>query len=542
MNSINYILKSSAVFTGLQDAPFSGAVAVSGNKIAGVCRGSIPIEWEADADCVYDLKDSLIMAGFSDAHVHFFMGAVTASPYVCTEIMESTSQQQCLAMVKAFADSHPDLDHISGMGWFPANWNNAPLPTKEALDAIIPDRPVYLLCADGHTYWLNSKALEFCGITEDSTVSFGAIGKDDQGQPNGLLFEIEACVPCNNQLLNLPDENMRQAQKDCLKQIAELGITSICDMAANPVAGGDFTMFEIARELEQSGALTARLHLYPSLGLDTDYSVADSLSKKYHSGMLRVAGLKQFVDGVTSTYTGYLLEPYSDRPDTCGASNYPPELFNNCVAAANSNGYGVRLHAIGDAAVRLALDAFEYSRKSNCRDMADIHNSIEHIESIHPSDISRFAELDVIASVQPYHLVLDYNEKLQRIGKERCRYEWPFRTMLDHNAVLAFGTDFPVISMDPFVNIYAAVTRCDDHGVPTGINPEEKITMAETLKAYTLGGAQIHGRQKELGTLEEGKLADITVIDKNLFTVPETEIPNCNAIMTIVDGKIVFKK
>ncbi|MEL7658187.1 MAG: amidohydrolase family protein [Bacillota bacterium] len=239
------------------------------------------------------------------------------------------------------------------------------------------------------------------------------------------------------------------------------------------------------------------------------------------------------------TYTAYLLEPYSDNPETVGFSNYPAELYEECIVGANKEGFGVRLHCIGDAAVRLALDAFEKSNHQNDNRM--LKNTIEHIESIHADDIPRFAQLGVVASMQPIHLPLDVNEKISRIGEERCQYEWPFKTMLENNATLAFGTDFPVASINPFPNIYAAVTRCDEHGELFGINPQERISLAETLRAYTYGSACAINREKELGTLEAGKLADIVVLDRNLFAVSEAEIPVTSVALTVMDGQIVYK-
>ena len=247
---------------------------------------------------------------------------------------------------------------------------------------------------------------------------------------------------------------------------------------------------------------------------------------------------------MTSTYTGFLIEPYYDKNDMTGSPNYPKEVYEKRIIAANKRGLGVRLHCIADGSVRLALDAFEAANHAtqNEGNHKNIKNSIEHCENIHPDDIPRFKELGVIASMQPYHLTLDFNEKISRIGKERCRYEWPHRSLLDAGARLAFGTDYPVVDFNPFPSIYAAVTRCDDEGNPTGINPEERISLTEALQAYTYGSACAYGREKELGTLERGKLADIVVVDRDLFSIHQSEIKDCRIEMTIMDGKVVYKR
>jgi hypothetical protein len=402
----------------------------------------------------------------------------------------------------------------------------------------VPDKPVYLLSADGHTFWLNTKALEESGITSDSTVTFGGIGKDSDGELTGLLFEIEAEAPANEFAFALPAERMKEIQKNFYREIARCGITSTASMSVNPVIEQSFAEYEIAEELEREGELTVRLHLYPSLGLDGNFEVAKSLRERYRSEKLRVTGLKQFVDGVTSTYSAFMLQPYSDKPETTGFSNYPADLYKECIAAANKEGFAVRLHAIGDAGVRLALDAFEESSRKNGN--TGRKNTIEHIESIHPDDIGRFHDLEIIASMQPIHLVMDANEKVERIGEDRCRYEWPFKSLLDSGATLAFGTDFPVAPIDPFSNIYAAVARRDSEGVQAGLNPQEKISLAQALKAYTYGSACALNRESDLGTLEQGKLADIIVLDKDPFSGHIEEILKTQIKMTMMDGKIIY--
>jgi predicted amidohydrolase YtcJ len=540
MKKASLVIKSNAVFTGLNDDVFCGGIAIWENKIVAVGGDSEIAEWISADTEVLEYGDQLIMPGFIDAHMHFFTGAFVNSEYMLMDLFEAHSEEECVKMVEAFAKEHPDFVAITGMGWFPAFWeDHDAMPHCRSLDAVVSDRPVYLLSADCHTFWLNSKALEICGITKDTTVSFGKIGKDENGGLNGLLFEIEACTPANERAFVLSDDKMKELQKKFYFDIAKNGITSTTNMSVNPILEDSFKEYEVAAALEKEGELTVRLHLYPSLGLDTNYEKVRSLREKYSSEKLRVSGLKQFVDGVTSTYTAYMLEPYSDNPETVGFSNYPAELYENCIIAANKEGFGVRLHCIGDAAVRLALDGFEKSNQQN--DNGKLKNTIEHIESIHADDIPRFAQLGVVASMQPIHLPLDVNEKVSRIGEERCQYEWPFKTMLENNATLAFGTDFPVAGINPFPNIYAAVTRCDERGELFGTNPQERISLAETLKAYTYGSACAINREKELGTLEAGKLADIIVLDKNIFAGPKEEILNASVKLTIMDGQIVFK-
>lgn len=265
-------------------------------------------------------------------------------------------------------------------------------------------------------------------------------------------------------------------------------------------------------------------------------------AEKHSDDKVQICGVKGFVDGVTSTFTGYLLEPYSDRLDTCG-DNMPIENFDSLapkIAAANAAGFGVRLHCIGDAAVRMALDMYENSIKVNGNH--GCVNVIEHIETINPEDIPRFKELGVIASMQPQHLPLDLFEKERRVGVERCKWEWPHKTMIDQGCTMAFGTDYPVVDFNPYPTLHAAVTRLDENNNPASVNSWECITLQEAIKAYTVGSAKVYCRENELGTLEEGKLADITVADRDLFTISPKELKDVETLMTMMDGKIVYEK
>lgn len=538
------LLKSDAIFTAVDEKPFPGGILVSGQRIEKVFRKEeLPAEAEKNWR-VYDYGERLIMPGFIDGHVHFSWGATAASSHMCTDIEHSRSEAECASMMETFAKEHPEEKRILGIGWFPANWNDAPLPTKASLDAVIPDRPVYLISADAHSAWLNTKALEECNYNRDSQVSFGEICKDAAGEPNGMLLELEAMAPVVTKMISFEHDVARDMYEGFLAEIRSYGITSISDMTAHELNMDVLNFFNLMKELEAEGRLSVRLHVYSDLLREPSLDREKEMKKQFSSEKMRYAGLKQFIDGVTSTYTAFLLEPYADKPETNGFSNYPKEVYQEAVNRANAEGFGVRLHCIGDKAVRWALDIFEESNRVNDNEgnKRGLKNSIEHIESLHPEDIPRFDKLGVIASMQPAHLPLDANEKLTRIGKERCVYEWPFKSMCDSNAQLAFGTDFPVVGLNPFPNLYAAITRCGSDGLPTGINPEETISLQQALCAYTIGSAAVYGREEELGSLEEGKLADIIVADRNLFTCTPQEIKEGKIHMTMFDGEIVYER
>lgn len=539
MEKADLVLKSNSIFTGTGGPVFAGAVAVKNNRIIAVGSEADVKHWIGRKTNIRDFGERLIMPGIIDAHMHFFVGAFSCSSYMLMDLFNARTEQESVEMVVRFAKKNPNYKRITGMGWSQAFWpKRAPLPHRKSLDSIIPDKPVYLLSADAHTFWLNTPALKECGITENSRVSFGDIGRDKQNELSGLLFEIEAEAAANENAFKLPREEKKNIITNFLQDLSRYGITSTVNMSASPVLEKDFQEYEILGEIEKSDQLPVRLHLYPSLGMDTDLSVAANLRNNYCSEKLRVSGLKHFVDGVTSTYSAFLLSPYSDNPDTLGFSNYPKDFFRKTVTNANREGFGVRLHAIGDAAVRLALDVFEESLRVN--GPGKYRNSIEHIESIHPDDIPRFKQTGTVASMQPLHLIYDRNEKVSRLGPERARYAWPFCSLLNAEAILAFGTDFPVVPANPFPNIQAAVNRLNPEGENVGVNPEESITLGQTLRAYTYGAACALNREKELGTLEPGKLADITVLDRNLFSGNYSDIAGTSVVLTVSDGRIVY--
>jgi predicted amidohydrolase YtcJ len=254
--------------------------------------------------------------------------------------------------------------------------------------------------------------------------------------------------------------------------------------------------------------------------------------------------LKSFLDGVATTYTALMVEPYEDKPDTKGITLVPIEVAKNWVRSADKEGCQIRLHACGDGAVRFGLDCFEEAQKHNGR--RDARHSIEHIENIHADDATRFQELGVVASVQPEHLAItptfSDNPYRQRLGKKREKLSWPNKTLLHNRAILALGSDYPVVELNPMIELYRAVTRVHNDGQPEGgWNPEQKLSITEALHAYTYGSAYAAHRENELGSLEAGKLADIVVLDRNLFEIPSEDILKTKVLLTVMDGKVVYQ-
>ena len=541
MNSADMIITSNAVFTSCGDEPFEGGVAIKGNRIVAVGSREEISKYRTADTAVYDYGDQLIMPGLIDGHDHLWWGAVADSEHV-VDLTSSTSEEEAIEMIKKYAVEHPEEKRIRGFGWFPANWNDAPLPTKKTLDEAVPDRPAYMNCADAHTLWVNSLALEESGYTPDMELAAGSVGVDENGEMNGLIYEPDAMAYGWKNFYDFPEEQIRTIMKNFMKGLAAQGVTSLSEMSADEYTDYFHDRYLVFKDMAESGEFTSRVHAFTAFMRKTDFTEAVKWKEEFNSSTFRVTGVKGFLDGVTSTYTGLLLEPYTDRPDTTG-EGVPldtQESLNASVIAANAAGLPVRIHCIAEGSVRMALDAFEESLKVNGKH--GLVNSIEHIETMHPDDIPRFRELGVVASMQGEHLPLEMNEKVARLGEERCRYEWPFRSLADAGAVLAFGTDFPVVYYNQFKGIYAAVARKNYDGTIAGVDNGEKLKLPEALRANTIGSAIVYGRDDEIGTLEAGKLADVIVLDRNLFTADVEEIKDAEVVLTVMDGNVVFRR
>lgn len=533
------LIRSNAIFDGVKDVPYKGYIAVVGNKIAKVGQGGDGADFIGADTKVLDYGDKMVMAGFIDAHDHFFDGTVTASDHVCS-ILASKSEADAVEMLKEYRKTHPDEIRIRANGWLPVLWDDAPLPSKDSLDEAFPDIPVYAISADFHTFWCNTLALEESGYTPDDTFVGGHLGKNEDGTLNGLIFEPAAFLKAKYKIFEFDLEGQIENMNNFVKQTAEAGVTSVSDMSASDFVGGEDSPLPAALEMAKNDELNVRIHMYSDMNSYDDFTETKAFAEKINNPFVQLSGVKSFYDGVTSTYTAWMIEPYSDNPGVTGdgCPVQPVEDMTRRIIAANAAGIPVRIHCIGDMAVRAALDGYEASIKANGKH--GLKNTIEHIEMIHADDIPRFAELDVIASMQAQHLPLDEFEKTTRCG-ERDKMQWVLRSLIDAGAKMAFGTDYPVVDFNPYPTIHAAVTRCFADGRPASPNPEQCITLKEALVAYTLGSADVYGRAHELGTLEEGKLADIIAVDRNLFEIPEQDIYNAKTIMTMIDGRIVYE-
>lgn len=545
INNASIIIKGNAIFDGTGIEPFAGGIAVEGKHIIAVVKGEGIDKYIGPLTKVVDCGDQMILPGFNDGHTHITQGAFLEDPDFSVNLFSAGSKEEVVRLAKEFADSHPDNEWIYGCMMNNVIWEDQTLPTNNDIDRIISDRPVVLQMVDLHTVIVNTCAIKKMGFTKNMENPVGGvIEKDENGELTGRFYD-GASFAFTDIICGPSDEVYLQTYEKLFDKMKKLGITSCSLMSPYGVHNDPLPYFE---KMEGRGTLTTRVMMYPNI---TEYEKESfsMLRKKYANGRLQIRGLKQLVDGVTGVFTAYLLKPYTNAPNTCGTTSVNMEDFKKQALEAIKDGVALRIHTIGDRAVREVLDIFEEGGKLYGKQ--DLRHVQEHLETVHPDDIPRFKKLGICGCMQPWHILLDleggdkgnglYGDKEAAVGQERAKHSWPMRELLDAGMILSLGSDFPVVSLEPMREIYSAVTRQTFDGKPEGgWYPEQRITMAEALKAYTWGSAYVEGCEQDLGTLEEGKLADIIVLDKNLFSVEPKDILKTKVVMTIMDGEIVY--
>ena len=543
MKPANLILKSTRIFTAEpgENATMSGSVAIEGGRIAFVGSDEAAAAYVGPGTIVTDLGDAFVCPGFHDSHLHFFPSAMDRSPYVVSA--RAPCPEDCVEALKQVEDMRPKDEFMLSYGWYHPLWDNPVLPTKDILDAAYPDRPVCLQSGDSHTLWTNSKGLEKFGITKDSVPPAGGVyQKDENGELTGIIQETAATALIPT-MLAFSEEETNAGIAQFLADLNAEGITSVCDVSLLAVPGGDFVRDDVYRALEERGDLTVRINMFPT-ALE-DLSRARKLRDEFaDNDLLRSPGLKQFFDGVSSTHTAWLTEPYANAhfDGDCGSPVTDPERMRRIVLGAAEEGFAVRIHTIGDKAIHVALDIFEEAREKFGPVRGQ--NGLEHLENLLPEDIARLAELDVSANCQPPHTVLDPNGIERDLGPKRAQWMWPYRSYLDKGVKFSFGTDSPVVDINSREVIYDAVTRQSPAtGEPVGgWQPQERICAADAIRAYTLGSAIAAGRGDEVGSLAPGKLADIAVLDTDLTTCDPEDILRANVLATYLGGKKVYER
>ncbi|MEG0391900.1 MAG: amidohydrolase [Anaerovoracaceae bacterium] len=533
------LIKGSAIFDSVKDEPFEGFVAIKDKKILKV--GS-PEEAEAYIGLnteIIESGDRTVMPGFHDSHTHLILAGMFKAG---VQLYEAKSEEEAAKMVKDYYEKYDDGNPwVYGFNWYHIFWDKKELPKKETLDAYFPDRPVFLLNSEAHGAWVNSKALELAGITKDTPDPFGGeFSRDENGEPAGFLYEA-AIAPVIKYAFDFTAEQEKNFLKQFMTTAAPLGITAVVDV--QPYFGQDLGSLDVYTQLEEEGELTVRITSAGDLLGDVDKAV--ERSKKYKTEKVRAHMLKQFVDGVFPTHTALMLEDYTDAPGNKGTSLSQLEDIREGILRGHEHGLWIKIHAIGDRAIKFTVDCYEEAIEKHGKN--DARHAVEHIELPRPEDIKRFGELGLVPSIQPEHVGLmptwEGEEYRYVLGEERANRTWPFKSLLESAGVIAVGSDCPVVDNSPFPTIYRGITRLHNDGLPEGgWNPTEKLTLSEVLKGYTSGSAYGIGREAEMGTLEEGKFADVIIIDKNLFAATPDEIRESQVDMTIMDGKIIYHR
>ena len=526
------ILQSGRIWTGDETRPEAQALAVRGGRIVAVGRNAEMALFHGPSTVVIDAKGRRVLPGLIDAHTHMSMGGFNL---LAVDLRYAKDETEFTRKLAEFARSRPAGVWLTDGTWDHEQWRPARLPTKALLDPATGDRPACLSRTDGHMMVCNSLALKLAGITRETPdPPGGVIVRDASGEPAGVLKDAAMDAVWKVRPARTRAE-LEQALRTALQHAARFGVTSVQDLSGLD----DLTVYESLRE---KGELTARVSFRPSLTIWEQ--ARDRKAKLREDEWLRLGGVKGFVDGALGSSTAVFFEPYTQDPSTRGvyaAEAIPLSQMEERIAAADAAGMPVEVHAIGDRANAEILDIFERVAKKN--GPRDRRFRVEHAQHLRPQEIRRFAALGVIPSMQPYHAIDDGRWAEKRIGRERCRGTYAFRSLLDAKARLAFGSDWDVAPISPLQGVYAAVTRRTlDEKNPRGWIPEQKITVAEALRAYTANAAYAAFEEKEKGSLAVGKLADFVILARDPFAVAPEEIGRIDVERTVVGGKTVYSR
>ena len=532
--SADVIITNAHIFTAAPNEPVAEAIAIQGNRIAFVGNAREAAEWRGASTRLIDGGGKTLLPGFIDSHFHMLMGSLLLDDI---HGESASTYDELVGIVKTFAAENPDKPWLSGFGLkYSLGPGHIPL-TRQHLDAIIPDRPMYLMGYDGHTAWANSLALQKAGIFNGAECGPNSeVVLDEHGQATGELREGGAHEKIEK-LLPQPDEaEKRRLLKKGLKLASSLGITSVHNM------DGDDEQASLYAAFEDNGDLSVRVYvpysIRPSTRFETIEQEAAALKRKYQSQMVRGGCVKLFMDGVIEAYTGLLVDEYTDQTGTCGASNYEVEQFNRFVVEADRLGLQIFVHSVGDGGVRRVLNAYELARQTNGR--RDSRHRVEHIEVIHPQDVHRFARLDVIASMQPLHAPpqVDNGDVWQwRVGEQRWPLSFAWTTLRQAGARLVFGSDWPVVSQDPILGIHNTLNRMPwKEGLP-----DHRQNLADTLVSYTREAAYAEFQEDCKGQLKPGYLADLVLLSEDIFRLPPELMNTVKLLLTMMDGRIVYE-
>jgi predicted amidohydrolase YtcJ len=488
--------------------------------------------WRGAATEWIDGQGHSLLPGFNDAHVHFLPGGLQLDN---VHLKDAPSPAEFAKRISERVDVTPEGEWITGGIWDEQRWNPAALPSRELIDSLTPATPVFVIRYDVHMGLANSVALRLAGITARTPdPPGGRIDRDAGGQPTGILRDsamglVEKVIP------PLTMEQRLRAVRRAMEYSASLGITSIQDM--NPT-NEDIAAYML---LAARGELITRIYAIP---METDWQdqATMGIRRAFGSPHLRLGAVKGYADGSLGSTTAYFFEPYGDAPDTQGLLSDEMQSIEDVqerLLRADAAGLQLCIHAIGDRANSIVLDMFEEIERRN--GSADRRFRIEHAQHLAARDFQRFARLNVIASVQPYHAIDDGRWAEERIGPKRLPTTYAFKSLLDGGAKIALGTDWPVAPLNPMLTLYAAATRATLDGKhQEGWIPEQKLTLEEALSGYTLGAAYAEFQEGEKGSISPGKLADLVILQSDIFAIPPESLPEVKVDTTILGGKVLY--
>jgi len=513
--------------------PQAEAVAIIGGRIAAVGSDAEISKWAGPATKKIDAQGKSVLPGFIDAHVHFTSGGGEISG---VHLRDAATPEEFSRRVGEHAKKLAKGEWMLGGTWDHEMWGGTPLPSHDWIDAVTTDTPVFVSRYDGHMALANARALRLAGVTrETKDPPGGTIVRDKDGNPTGLMKDaamdlIFRVIP------QLTEEQLLREIRAGMNEARRFGVTSIHDISSTQDVRG----YQI---LAARGELTLRIYCITPLP-EWEGPATTGVRAGFGNDWIHLGALKGFADGSLGSTTALFEQPYSDAPETSGLPNammLPEGNMLKMALGADKAGLQLAVHAIGDKANRIMLDVYtEVARENGARE--DRRWRIEHAQHLRPVDFARFGQLGVIASVQPYHAIDDGRWAEKRIGHERCKTTYAFRTLLDNGVRLAFGSDWTVAPLNPMLGLYAAVTRATLDGKnPSGWFPEQKLTLEEAVEAYTMGSAYAEFREKEKGSLTPGKLADVAILDKDLFSIAPEKIKDAAVRWTIVEGKVVYE-
>jgi predicted amidohydrolase YtcJ len=526
------------IYTVNAQQPWAEALAIRGDKILAVGSAKDIAAYRGASTKVVDAQGKLVLPGFTDCHIHFMEGSLGLTR---VDLNGTKSVAEIQKRVKEYAVAHPKAEWIEGMGWLYSTFGAVALPDKKFLDEVVPDRPVYLQAYDGHSSWANSKALALAGITgETPDPPGGKIVRDAKGEATGALKESAGDLvakvtpkPTHEERVAALRLGMHEANKFGLVRVHS--------------AGQDFEWLDLYNELRQKQLLSLRFYIAyfldpPELKAD-DIEKIEQARRTYHDDWISGGVVKTMLDGVIEAHTAAMLAPYSDDPEQAGKMFWEPAKYQQAVTELDRRGLQIFTHAIGDKSVRLALDAYQQASETN--HTSDARPRIEHIETISAQDIPRFGKQGVIASFQPLHAYPNENVLnvwARNAGPERTQRAWVWHSIESTGGVLAFGSDWPVVTLNPWPGVQNALTRKTAEGdPPTGFVPQERISLEHAIRAYTLGAAFAGHRERIEGSIAPGKLADLIILARDLFKIEPNQIGDMEVLLTMVGGKTVYQ-